>query len=581
MHIILKKYIEQLQETFEIDESESKLFEIFCNFCVVSKSYLARFNPINITTFEDDASLDGIAILIDNELILSTDDAIEIFSTHKTNLEVKIIITQSKSGEKFEKQEISNFNLGLTDFFSLDPKLPNGQLNKDALEIINVVLSNLKKVKNKLPDLEIYYCTSGNYNETPELKASFDIIERSLNDLELFHNLLVRPLDRKELGKIWNSINQSNQAKLKVIEYFGMPSMPNIRQSYVTLVNAKEFVDKVLVDSTTGLLKHEVFEENIRAFLGDETPVNSKISATLKDNIKKDLFSVLNNGITIIAPELTLTPNSKEIDLTNYQIINGCQTSNTLFENYNSLDENINVVVKCIETADEINITDIISATNSQTNIGEEQFFSLKEKTKLVQKYFEIENTKNSQDNHIYFERRENEFKIKPYQLSRIFDIKTVCRAYNAMFLNQPFNSARYVSKIFDIQKDNLFIDTDQESFYFASSLCNYRVTSLISNKKFNAGKYSFLKWHILVLYKHIASNSFEDIKPNSVKASKYSQKIIETLITDNKKFENIFATCLSIIDSLDFPTRDMIKRPKYYNDLMLILENKIKKNEL
>lgn len=569
MHIILQKYVEQLAESFEIKEKDDKLFEIFCNFCVVSKSFLGRFNPATVTTVEDDASIDGIAILIDNELILTEDDAKEIFNTHKTNFETKIIFTQAKSGEKFEKDEISNFNLGLLDFLSLEPKLPNGELNKEALEIIHVILNNLKKVKNKLPDVEVYYCTSGNYNDTKEINACFEIIKRNLIDTELFYNVKVEPLDRKKLGKIWNSINQTIQAKLKVIEYFGMPPMPNIKQSYVTLVNAKEFVDKVLVDEGTGLIKHEVFEENIRAFLGNSTSVNEKISATLKNNDKKDLFSVLNNGITIIAPELTLTPNSKEIDLTNYQIINGCQTSHTLFENYAFLDDKINVVVKCVETSNETNITDIISATNNQTNINDEAFFSLKEKSKLVQKYFEIENSKNQVDNHIYFERRENEFKIKNYQQSKIFDIKTLCRCYNAMVLNQPYNSARYVTKIFEIQKDNLFRDNDQEALYFASALCLYKLNNLINGRKFGANKYSFLKWHIINIYKHIVNSKVEDIKPNSTKASKYATSIIESLVSDKKVYEKHFQACFQIIERLGLPTKDVIKRSKFSGDLI------------
>jgi hypothetical protein len=580
MHIILKKYVEQLSNSFEIEETEDKLFETFCNYCVVSKSFLGRFDPRNITTADDDASIDGIAILIDSELILTADDAKEIFDTHKTNLETKIILTQVKSGEKFEKNEISNFNLGLLDFFSLDPKLPNGEHNKEALEIIHVILNNLKKVKNKLPDVEIYYCTSGSYGESRELNACFEIIKRGVTETELFNHVLVEPLDRKDLGKIWNSINQTNEAKLKVIEYFGMPPMPNIRQSYITLVNAKEFVDKVLRDSTTGQIKHEVFEENIRAFLGNNTPVNAKISETLQDSEKKDLFSVLNNGITIITPELTLTPNSKEIDLINYQIINGCQTSNTLFDNYDALDDKINVVIKCVETSDENNISDIISATNSQTNINEEAFFSLKEKTKLVQKYFEIENAKNSIDNHIYFERRENEFKIKEYQQSRIFDIKTLCRCYNAMILNQPYNSARYVAKIFEIQKENLFRDNDQEALYFASAMCMYKLNNLINSRKFNANKYSLLKWNVINIYKHLVAGKYEDIKPNSNKASKYASSIIDSLLSEKKSYEKIFQECFKIIDKLETPTRDVIKRPKYTTELNAELEKHLRKKQ-
>jgi hypothetical protein len=134
-------------------------------------------------------------------------------------------------------------------------------------------------------------------------------------------------------------------------------------------------------------LRQSVFEENVRSFLGRESDVNSAIQSTLKDPGKKSLFSVLNNGITVVAPEMTLTPNTKEIELTNYQIINGCQTSSTLFENRNQLTESVNVIVKFVESPDNESSSDIIAATNSQSGIPKEAFFGLRSKAKLVQKF--------------------------------------------------------------------------------------------------------------------------------------------------------------------------------------------------
>ncbi|MCG8805266.1 AIPR family protein [Tenacibaculum finnmarkense] len=576
MHLILKKNIEELQKEFGYIEDDSKNFEIFCNYCVASKSYLGRFNPINITTDEDDASIDGIVIIIDGELITTKEDAEEIFDTHKTNFEVKLILTQVKSGEKFNKSEIANFNLGIKDFLSLNPQLPNGELNKEAISILNVIYNNLRKVKRKLPEIEIYYCSSGVYKSEREIEASFKIIERDIIGTELFHTVSINPIGRSQLTKIWNSINDTNEVKLKLIEYFGMPPMPNIPQSYVTLVNAKEFVDKVLKDEN-GIIKNEVFEENIRAFLGD-TPVNKKISDTLNSVDKKKIFSVLNNGITIVTPELTLTPNSKEIDLVNYQIINGCQTSNTLFENYSSLDNDINIVVKCIESSNDDNISDIIDATNSQTNIPDEAFYSLKEKTKLVQKYFEIKNSELSREFHLYFERRENEFKNKDFQQARIYDIKLLCRAYNAMFLNQPFNSARYVSQIFKIQKDNLFKESDQESMYYTSALTLYRFNNLVNIKKHNAHKYVLFRWHILEIFKHVIHKKVEDIKPNSNKANKYCEKVIKILNSNNRAYESIFKHCYEIINLLTYPSKDVLKRSKYNQELLEKTKEYVKK---
>ncbi|HBC9674136.1 TPA: abortive phage infection protein, partial [Escherichia coli] len=124
MHPVLNRYIQDLASTLDIAEEQDKLFEYFCNFVVTSKNYLGRFNPVDITTQEDDASIDGLAVLIDSEIILTQEDAIAAFESHKSSLPVELLVIQAKSGETFRKDKIANFNLGLQDLFSLDPKLP-------------------------------------------------------------------------------------------------------------------------------------------------------------------------------------------------------------------------------------------------------------------------------------------------------------------------------------------------------------------------------------------------------------------------------------------------------------------------
>ena len=198
-----------------------------------------------------------------------------------------------------------------------------------------------------------------------------------------------------------------------------------------------------------------------------------------------------------------------------------------MFENYDSIDEETSIVVKCIESTDEDSISEIISATNSQTVIPFESFFSLKEKSKLIQNYFNVKNEDVNSDSNIFFERRENEYKHKQYQQSRIFDIKLLCRAYNAMFLDQPHNSARYVTKIFDVQKDELFKLDDHEAPYYTSALAHYKFSSMINSKKSDANKYSFLRWHIFFIFKHVIHGKVENIKSNSNKIDKYCSKII------------------------------------------------------
>lgn len=568
MHIILKNHISELSDDFEYGKlDDSKLFEIFCNYCVVSRHFLGRFDPAEVTTNEDDAAIDGIAIVIDGDLITTIEDAAEVFKTHKTNLVVDVVFVQSKSGEVFNKAEIANFKMGLEDFLSLDPQLPNGRLNEDAIEIFKVVLENLKKVRNRRPNVYIYYCTSGTYRAEVEIKAAFDIIDKGIRDTELFYGCSVHPMGRGELLKCYADLSEKSEAKLRVIDYFGMPVMPGIPQSYVGVVSAKKYVESLLRNSD-GELRQSVFEENVRSFLGGDNDVNDAIKATLQSDEKRVLFSVLNNGITIVAPELSLTPNTKEVALVNYQIINGCQTSTTLHENYELLTDDVNVVIKFIESPGNESSSDIIAATNSQSDIPKEAFYGLRGKAKLVQKYFDARNQHAPVDGRVYFERRQGEFRGMGLQVSRVFDVKEVARCYAAMFLNQPHNSARYVRAIFSAGGEAIFKEDDHESLYYCATLALYKYQTLINGKKNGAHNYLKVRWHVIQLFKWLALGTMKVPEANSKRVGAYVSKLIDILHSENKAYIKIFEKCQIIIDEVGMPTADSLKRGKFSQDL-------------
>ncbi|WP_341660926.1 AIPR family protein [Vibrio sp.] len=571
MHPILNTYVNNLTEEFQFSGLDGpKLFEAFCNYCVLSKTYLGRFNPLDVTTEEDDASIDGLAVCIDGELILTEGDAEAAFDTHKRNLEVDLIVTQVKSGDKFDKSEISSFALGLQDFLSLTPKLPNGEYNQEVLNIFKVVIGNLKKVSNNRPNCAVYYCTSGNYAAEREVDATLRILKSTVEDSDLFHEVVVHPFGRKELISTWKSINEKNEAKVKLEEYCGIPKNKDIPQSYIGIVNGRVFVESLLLDSEKNL-KHSVFEENVRSFLGDDNTVNSNIANTLQSDDKRHLFSVLNNGITVVAPQLTLTANSKEMDLVNYQVINGCQTSNTLFQQLAHLDDSVNIVVRFIESPNYEISADIISATNSQTGIGQERFQGLKEKAKLVQHYFDMENSKHTgvRHNQIYFERRENEYREHSYYATQIFDVRELGRAFAAGILNDAHNASRYPKNLFKTVGEQFFKDTDSEALYYMCALTLYKFNMLSNGSKENANLYTKYKWHIIQLFMWVVHGKIADIQANSSKAQKYADKVVKALNSSDKKYTDAFVECFEIIDSVTpAPTSDQIKRSKFTADL-------------
>ncbi|MDY0972292.1 AIPR family protein [Siccibacter turicensis] len=591
MHAILQQYVQDLSTQFEINAEESKLFEYFCNYVIASKKYLGRFNPVDITTQEDDASLDGVIFIVDGELIYNVDDAEAAFNTHKTSLPVEIILTQAKSGESFLKSDISNFKVGIEDFLSLEPKLPNGIYNTQAIEILKLIFKNVKKIHNKKPFLTINFCTSGTYNAEREVEATLDIIKRFCIETDYFSKVEVKPLGRKELMDLWISITEKNEAELQLIDYIGIESMPGIPQSYIATVKAKHFIEKIAMDED-GKIKESIFEENIRAFLGDENKVNKKISETITDNeIKSKQFPVLNNGVTIISPELSIQPNTKVINLTNYQIINGCQTTNTLHHHYNEINDDVRLIVKFIESQDTDVASRIIEATNSQSAIEGEAFLALKEKARMVQKFFDLKRKDDTLES-LYFERRENEYRGYEIQSTRIYDIKELARCFISVFKANPHNAARYVKKILNQKptgqkvadqqaadqqlseknEDVIFSPSDNECAYFASVYICYKYNTMINGRRENAQRYNKYRWHIAMLYPWVVHGKVEKIELNSKKINSYCDKIIKTF--ENDVYIANFSKCHDIIDAVvnesnGDVTDDQLKRSRFTSALI------------
>jgi hypothetical protein len=359
---------------------------------------------------------------------------------------------------------------------------------------------------------------------------------------------------------------KKNETSITVLDYIGIKENPEIKQAYVAIVNAKEYVTAVAMDED-GNIKDSIFEENVRAHLGHEIFNNKKISDTLKGD-NPHLFSVLNNGVTIIANELSVQSNNKTIEMTNYQVINGCQTTYALHENIDSLDDSVDIIVKFIELNDTEIANKIVTATNSQTQIEPHAFLGLSEKARLVQKHFDIKNTTTDNDK-IYFERRLNEYKDKEYQATRIYDIRELTRCFIAAFHRLPHDASRYVKQVLKEKSDSVFQDSDHEESYYTSALLAYKYNTLINGRKLNANNYNKLRWHVLMLLPLVIDKKVSEMRPNSNKVTTYCNKIQNTILDPNK-FANAVEDCHRIIDSIPSPTDDQIKRGKYTADLIV-----------
>ena len=88
--------------------------------------------------------------------------------------------------------------------------------------------------------------------------------------------------------------------------------------------------------------EYPIFDANIREYLGATGTINKKIMETLKNPDERVNFFYYNNGITIIAENISNENTSggfKNLSIDNPQIVNGCQTVSTIYETLSSLPE--------------------------------------------------------------------------------------------------------------------------------------------------------------------------------------------------------------------------------------------------
>ena len=164
-----------------------------------------------------------------------------------------------------------------------------------------------------------------------------------------------------------------NEKKLHLVDEQIFERTDGIVRGLTGTIKAASLIDLISEDDNRNRINSNIFEENVRLYLGEKNEINKKIYETALSEHNSE-FWYMNNGITIVCESYQYQPglSSPVITMVKPQIVNGGQTSYSLFEAY-KMDKlrvvNVKVLVRIIETKNPGLTYKIAEATNSQTPI--------------------------------------------------------------------------------------------------------------------------------------------------------------------------------------------------------------------
>ncbi|BEV02680.1 AIPR family protein [Chryseobacterium gambrini] len=549
MDRITSSLIKELLVTQEIkSEGESKDFEKLVNYSIISNEYNKTFD-LNLVTIGEgnDTGIDGIAIIVNGQLIETLEEVDDLIVKNNF-LEVDFILTQSKTSSNFSSSDINTFIFGVNDFFSETPKLIRNESLEKLAEISNHIFSNAPKFKRN-PNIKLFYVTTGKWIEDANLKAVITSGIQTLEQSNLFNNINFQALGARELSFAYRKTKETVSTTINFTSRVTMPEINGISQAYIGLIPYSEFL-KIVSDSEGILLN--VFEDNVRDFQGDNNDVNGGIATTLS-NSDNEIFSVLNNGVTIVAS--SISPTGNQFTISDYQIVNGCQTSNVLYNHRNFQDINkVSIPIKLIATIDDEIKTRITLATNNQTPIKKEQLASLTQFQRSLEQYY----NSFTGDKRLYYERRSKQYNSDSSVLkSRIITLPNQIKSFAGMFLDEPHNVTSFFGLIvrrLNEGKVQIFDNEHLYSPYYTSSYTYYKLESFFKKGLIDTN-YRKVKFHILMLFRILFAK--EIIPPfNSKKMDKYCDNLLE-ILDDDEKALKAFNKCIEVIDNADFDKTD------------------------
>lgn len=511
------------------NERIDKQFEHYVNYCVISKidNHADTLEKVNVGG-DSNPGIDGLAIVV-NDHVVSAQEDVDYFYDILDRLDVEFIFTQSKTSPKFEMAQINNFLFSVKNFFSdVTLKFEDDVLN---LKELKDYIYNQSINMERSPDLKLYFASTGNWTNDQNVMS---IVNSNIKELEatgIFRNVIFQPLDKEKLKSLYREAKHKITKEINFEKHTILPRINNVTESYIGYVPVTEIVN--LVSNSEGEIIKSLFYDNVRDFQGFNR-VNSDIKSSITNSLYNDKFVLLNNGITIVAKLANKV--GTYFKISDFQIVNGCQTTHVLYHLKDELNANTNIPLKLIIT-DNVEVSNsVIKATNQQTEVKREAFEILSPFHKTLEEfYLSFEKEENKR---LYYERRSKQFDDLKIHRNSIISLATQISCYVAMFLNEPHSTKRYYGELLRAYKSRMFQINHSPFPYYTAGLGLHVLDNFFKAGVLNA-KYRNFRPHFLMMFRiKTAGEKMPPVKSNKIE--KYCTDILEKL-WDREEAKSIF----------------------------------------
>lgn len=362
--------------------------------------------------------------------IYITEDIVEAITAGKEST-IELIIVQAKRETSFGEDAIMKWKTTVSNLFEIgiDDTQYRTRYNEDVLSAFSLFRDLYVRLLRSTPKICIsFYYTSFATELHPNVSAQAEEL------IEIVRKLYPSPKTEVSV-KFWGAEELLHAAQSQPEHRLNLPLSEtpiNIgtHRDFVALVNLAKYYRFIVTDSAE--LRKYIFEANVRDYQGHNA-VNQDIQDTLVNSTGEE-FWWLNNGITLVADEAILAT-SKELILTEPAVVNGLQTSNEIYNYFQSHPERLdtefrNILVRIIVPESEDSRDRIILATNNQTNIPKS---SLRANDPI---HLQIELYLKGRG--LYYDRRKNYYRNQGKKSTEIVSVSFLSQCMISLILHRP-----------------------------------------------------------------------------------------------------------------------------------------------